>query len=262
MRFLSILSETCQQQSSSTALEFASLASKVVEPLVKTEFINHSNSIEAVQFGSSLLFPNPLPRRIYEHILCGYVNWLQAKYSLPEFVTVEQDDHVVDCGSFVGGFALSAAKIAEVIHVFEPDEQNFTLCSSNLAAYNNVILNNVGLYSNSQEVDFFVSSSSVDHSILTPDKGEVLEKRSIQVTSLFDYFSNCQNYRIDFLKLEAEGVEIEIFEGLKSIKPKKFAIDISPERDGISPYFEFKTKLAEMGYEVRRRKNVLFARKK
>ncbi len=225
-----------------------------------TKFAIHSNFIEAIQSGSSLRFPNPLPRRIYEHILCGYENWLRAKYSLPGFVVVEKGDHVVDCGSFVGGFTLSAAKIAGVVHVFEPEKQNFEICSVNLAGFCNVILNNKGLYSISKELDFFVSSSSVDHSILTPDKGEVLEKRSIQVISLFDYFSSLEEDRLDFLKLEAEGVEIEIFEGLGGLKPRKLAIDISPERDGISPYAEFKSKLTKIGYEVRRRKNVLFAR--
>jgi hypothetical protein len=62
------------------------------------------------------------------------------------------------------------------------------------------------------------------------------------------------------VKIEAEGVELEVFDGLESIRPRKLAIDVSPERDGESPAEEFKSRLAKINYEFRHRGHVLFAR--
>jgi hypothetical protein len=64
------------------------------------------------------------------------------------------------------------------------------------------------------------------------------------------------------VKIEAEGVELEVFEGLEAIRPRKLAIDVSPERDGESPAAEFRIRLARMNYEFRQRANVLFARQR
>jgi len=64
---------------------------------------------------------------------------------------------------------------------------------------------------------------------------------------------------LDFVKLEAEGVEIEVFEGLGELKPRKFAIDVSPERNGESPGPELTVRLEELGYNTHQRGHVLFA---
>ena len=66
--------------------------------------------------------------------------------------------------------------------------------------------------------------------------------------------------RIDFVKVEAEGVEVEVFEGLGELKARKLAIDVSPERNGLSPAEDFWNILRDLGYEIQQRRNVLFAR--
>lgn len=40
---------------------------------------------------------------------------------------------------------------------------------------------------------------------------------------------------VDFFKIEAQGVELEVFEGLGEVNPHRFAIDVSPEREGKGP---------------------------
>lgn len=60
--------------------------------------------------------------------------------------------------------------------------------------------------------------------------------------------------------IEAEGVELEVFDGLGAILPRKFAIDVSPERNGESPADEFLERFARMGYATRQRGHALFAR--
>jgi hypothetical protein len=64
----------------------------------------------------------------------------------------------------------------------------------------------------------------------------------------------------DSVKIEAEGVELEVFGGLDDLRPRKLSIDVSPERNGESPANEFRERLAPMGYEIRQRAHAMFAK--
>lgn len=228
--------------------------------LVSAGIIEQGDFTVITQEDQQIFFPNPLPTIKLEHIVCGYVEWLRRKYSLPGFVEVEAGDCVIDCGAFVGGFAMGAATVAASIHAFEPEKANFECLKRNLhSAENSACLNN-GLYSHSGTMTLNISSSAVEHSLLAPDNSDVLERVEISVLGLADYCSQVGLKQIDFLKLEAEGVEPEIYEGLGNMRPRKLAIDVSPERDGASPEPFFQDILSRHGYITQRRANVLFAR--
>jgi FkbM family methyltransferase len=234
--------------------------SRAVKGLEPTAFAEKPNMILARQRGREIAFPRPVPMVKLSHIVFGYEQWLERKYCLPGFVSVEPGDVVIDCGAYVGGFSLSASKIAKEVHLFEPEEANFACVEFNFKDVNNCVLNMAGLYNKSQTMTLNISASSVEHSLLAPDDGVTIARREIPVVSLYDY---CQSRRIetlDFAKIEAEGVELEVFEGLEAIRPRKLAIDVSPERDGESPAEEFKIRLARINYEFRQRGHVLFAR--
>jgi len=226
----------------------------------RVDFTLEETVLLAHQEGQTIAFPRPLPIVKFSHLLCGYEHWLERKYSLPGFLTVEDNDVVIDCGAYVGGFSLSASKRARSLHAFEPETENFACLTANLSGRQNVILNQVGLYSASQTMDLNISRSGVEHSLLTPDDGEVIERRPIEVISLKDYCIANKISVIDFLKLEAEGVELEIFEGLGHLRPRKIAIDVSPEREGKSPANDFLRQLGLLGYEIRQRGHVMFAK--
>lgn len=228
--------------------------------LISTEIVEQGEFIVVAQEGQQIFFPNPLPTIKLEHTVCGYVEWLRRKYSLPGFVEVEAGDCVIDCGAFIGGFAIGAATVAASVHAFEPDKANFNCLKRNLQNAKNATCMNNGLYSYSDTMTLNISSSAVEHSLLIPDDGDVLEQVEIDVLSLSDYAVQAGLKQIDFLKLEAEGVEPEIYKGLGKMRPRKLAIDISPERDGASPEPFFQDVLSRHGYVTHRRANVLFAR--
>jgi len=191
----------------------------------------------------------------------GYEEWLRRKYCLPGFVEVQEGDVVVDCGAYVGGFSLSAARVAGRLHAFEPDKENAACARRNLAGFPHVQVVECGLYNRSDEMILNRSASSVEHSLLQPDDGIIVESRPIKVLSLADYARAEGVGGYDFVKIEAEGVELEVFDGLENIRPRQLAIDVSPERNGTSPAEEFRLRLEPLGYEVRQRKHVLFARR-
>jgi hypothetical protein len=52
-----------------------------------------------------------------------------------------------------------------------------------------------------------------------------------------------------FLKIEAEGFEIEVIQGFGSFRPQVISVDVSPERFGESPLSSIQKSLTEMGYK-------------
>ncbi len=235
------------------------LLTSVHPEMVPTMFEIAGEQVLAHQREGIIAFPRPLPLIKYAHISCGYEEWLEHKYALPGFVEVEPGDVVIDCGAYVGGFSISAVKKARAVHLFEPDLANFECVTRNLGPYGTAHCSQAGLYDRDDEMLLNISASSVEHSFLTPDDGEVLRQQSVRVQRLDTYCREHGISELDFLKIEAEGVELEVFGGLGAIRVRKFAIDVSPERDGESPAEEFTARLTAMGYEIRQRGHVLFA---
>jgi FkbM family methyltransferase len=235
--------------------------SSILPGMTTTSFRLADGMVIAGQGGREIAFPDPLPMIKYSHIVFGYEQWLLRKYCLPGFVEVEAGDIVVDCGGFVGGFSLSAAKVASQVHIFEPEHLNFRCIKQNFAGIGNVVMNQAGLYSETRTMRLNISTSGVEHSLLAPDDGVVVQVKEIQVIALRDYLLSRNLPRFDFVKIEAEGVELEVFDGLRDCLPRKLAIDVSPERDGQSPFEAFRSKLSQLGYEMQLRGHVLFARR-
>lgn len=241
-------------------LELYSALSQSVPSLTPSAYRVEKDVVIVCQNGAELTFPRPVPLVKLALISFGYEQWLQRKYSLPGFVEVRPGDIVVDCGAYVGGFALSAAKIASSVYAFEPDIRNANCAKRNLRHLDNAHVLECGLYDRSDEMILNVSSSSVEHSLLQPDDDVIVEERRIPVVSLIDYAAANDIPRFDFVKIEAEGVELEVFAGLGDMRPAQLAIDVSPERNKTSPATEFKALLEPLGYEVRQRGQVMFAR--
>jgi len=186
---------------------------------------------------------------------------LERKYSLPGFITVEKDDIVFDCGSYVGGFSLHASRMAKMIYCFEPSKENYECIKRNFKDSSNIAVFPIGLYNTDEILEFNISASSVEHSFLPPDDGQIIGIDKVPVKRIDTICKENNIKEIDFLKIEAEGVEIEVFEGLGNFRPKKIAIDVSPERNGKSPVDFFIKKLPKLGYLIKLRGNVLFARR-
>lgn len=228
--------------------------------LVPTVFSVDEGMVIAHQRGTEIAFPDPLPLIKFSHIVCGYEEWLRRKYCLPGFVELEPGDVVVDCGAYVGGFALSAARIAAQVHLFEPDAVNFACALRNHKNNLNVVGNCLGLHMETAVLAFNISSSSVEHSFLMPDDGPPVRVDQVQAIRLDHYWVARNLPRPDFVKIEAEGIELEVLDGLGAIRPAKMTIDVSPERNGESPAEELRSRLEALGYIVRQRGHVMFAR--
>ena len=186
----------------------------------------------------------------------GYLQHLSSKYTTADF-GVDPDDIVIDCGAFVGGFSIAAAKLfgATTVFAVEPTPLSRECLRLNSAFYDvvdNITILPLGLSNKSGELALNLSKSGCDNSFLVPDSGATGEKIMIK-TITFDQLLRDLDIAEDakiFFKVEAEGMEPEIIKGIGSRKPQKLVIDITPERDGISPINELVPILKGLGYKI------------
>jgi FkbM family methyltransferase len=184
----------------------------------------------------------------------GLSNWLLKKYTMDD-IQMKETDTVIDCGAFVGGFTIAAAKIGvQKIYSIDPSTKNFKCLELNIDHYNykeKVSTLNMGLNSEEGELKLNLSKSGCDDSFLEPDEGALNTYETVKVTTLCKLI---EKFNIDtnslYLKVEAEGLEPEIIYGLGEYRPRVITVDISPERDGKSPKEEIETHLKGLGYKV------------
>lgn len=227
----------------------------------KIKIIHNEDSVKIknVDTGENYYFPES--PWIYEAELVekGYSDHLKNKYSLSDFVFVEQGDIVIDVGAFIGGFSLAIAEKASVIHSIEPSPESFEALKQNTAGNENISIHNVAATSQNSTLKFEQGVNPTDGSIISADHGG-LETISVPGVRL-DCYDEIPK-EIDFLKIEAEGAEPEVLNGIDNISVKKVAVDCSPERNGESPIQQVQGILQNKGYRTQTVDNMVFARLK
>jgi len=172
-----------------------------------------------------------------------------------DFVPITKDSIVVDVGAHIGSFSLIAARSAERVLAYEPEPMNYQMLKKNveLNHLKNLTIFEMAVFGSSgyQDICAFVDGSTGSHSLYKKDSNHMIKKQ-VQTISLEDIIKRGDLLRIDFLKLDCEGAEHDIFRKMsfdtatqiRSIAmeahrvPQEFSIDI-PAR------------LKELGFEVR-----------
>ena len=116
-------------------------------------------------------------------------------------------DIFLDCGANVGDLKIwfDLHKININYVGFEPSPVEFCCLKENVLPST---VHNIGLWNTTGELEFFISSQGADSSLIEPLSFD--DKTKVPVDRLESYVSS----KIKLLKLEAEGAEPEILEGL------------------------------------------------
>ena len=199
-----------------------------------------------------------------------YVNGLKyrseqiSKEYLLKNIKFDDNDIIIDCGANNGDLYLCFDKKIEYYGI-EPSPIVFSNLQNNIK---NQTLINKALWKNQQkEIDFYLLDSSGDSSIFEIEN--YTKKITIETITL-DNLIDKINKRIKLVKLEAEGSEPEILEGLnKHLNLVEFiTIDVGFERglnqeQTLVPCLKYLTKLnfELIDFEARGRVTVLFKNK-
>jgi FkbM family methyltransferase len=184
-------------------------------------------------------------------------NHLMRVYNKNCFVEVEEDDTVFDIGAYLGGFTVPASKKAEQVLAIDPNSKISDSLRFNTSELDNVeIIEKAVWKENKGEIEINKSLFPNDNSVLEPDEKELEESFKVEAKTISKIGEENNVETIDFLKVEAEGVEPEIVKNAveSDIHIKKFAVDTTAERNGEAPTDQIKTILKESGYKVKTNK--------
>ena len=127
---------------------------------------------------------------------------------------------VVDGGAHIGYYTLLAARQVGPdgnVYAFEPDPKNFAGLRENIALnqFSQVDVEQLGLSDSVGSAELFQHSSfSGAHSMFRGWPGVTEQSLGIQTTSLDAYFQKRGWPRVDFVKLDIEGAESAVIEGM------------------------------------------------
>ena len=153
----------------------------------------------------------------------------------PEGFEIEKGDLVVDVGAHVGMFSIYASKLALKVYSVEPLAENFEFLKENININKaeNIYPFNVAMSGKTGDAEIFINSSSFAHSFYVQDG--VQKKIKVPTVSLEDFVVSNNINKIDFLKMDCEGAEYDIFfncpkEILKKIRKISMEChDINPQ---------------------------------
>lgn len=139
-------------------------------------------------------------------------------YTPPHFPAIQDHDVVVDLGANIGLFALYAASIAPTVrvHAFEPAASSFAMLQQNVALnkLSNIRCYRCAVSGRTGKSALYITnvSSTQDTMIMTrvPVQG-LKETEDIDCLSLDDLFPRCKIEHCNFLKVDVEGSEFNIF---------------------------------------------------
>ena len=142
----------------------------------------------------------------YKYGMEARARYLGDVYNLDK-IGFRNGDTVIDCGANIGDlnlwFDLEGLKINYI--GFEPSPVEFECLKKNFPSGE---MHNVGLWTEEGELEFFVNSHLADSSLIEPKRWN--KKIKVRVSRLENYISD----KVKLLKLEAEGAEPEILQGL------------------------------------------------
>ena len=167
-------------------------------------------------------------------------------------------DTVFDCGAWIGHFTLMASRLVGkngIVYSFEPQEEIFNVLKKRIKRRNikNVIPIHCALYSHKSTMSVEKETSSADFSIVDIKNGKLSNPVTINLIDLDSFVKEFKITRLNFIKMDIEGAEIDALKGaknvLKNLSPN-IAIASYHMREGAQTAKWLEHFLNEQGYKT------------
>lgn len=198
-------------------------------------------------------FDNGIEIKSYDNPYGDDIKYLNKGY-LKNY-KLKEGDIVVDAGAYTGMFSIYAAKIVGSfgkIIAFEPDPINFEKLKKNilLNRLENIIPINKGLWSKNTILEFNVTGKG-SSSVVEKKNSPVKTITKISVIRLDDELKKVGINKVNFVKMDIEGAEVEAIKGCSEIlKTNNINLAIASYHivNGTETHFELEKLLLENGY--------------
>lgn len=163
---------------------------------------------------------------IYQGDFNTFIDWstyYYGAYSESELICMKEilfsvkESVVLDIGANIGHHSLYASSVASVVHAFEPYEPVFQKLKEKIIRNNlkNLYLHEVGV-GDSNEIKIFYPPAG--HNTGTGSfvsKEETNECVELKIVRLDDYIKKLKLDKIDFIKMDIEGYEVNALKGMQ-----------------------------------------------
>ena len=130
-----------------------------------------------------------------------------------------EGDVVLDIGAYVGMFTVKAARLVGTtgkVIAIEPSPENYELLARNCEELHNVILVKKAVMSTNGMGRLYYSKSAAANSLVTRWKEYV----EVQTITLDDLVEELGLDKVDIIKVDAEGAEIDVLKGARKVLAK------------------------------------------
>ncbi len=139
---------------------------------------------------------------------------------------IRNDDVVIDIGANIGWFTTQFADEGKQCHAFEPNPHVFNKLKKNCelnGIEKKCILNNCAVGKNTGKIKFF-TFKNLHHGLcsISDFNREDKEEINVNITTLYGYLAKNNISKIDLIKVDVEGAELDVLEGFAPLFKKKY----------------------------------------
>lgn len=166
----------------------------------------------------------------------------------------KKDLTIFDLGGNIGLFSMYASQFAKEIFTFEPSKETFELLQKNIRenGFDNVRLYQKAIHTEDEKIKFYHNSNTTMNSTMEVVEDKSQEVEEVEGIRLDTFIKQEKIEKIDFMKMDLEGVENEIIgsKSFENIVPILDAMVVELHSWGGYNYQQTVTTLRDYGFQI------------
>jgi len=132
---------------------------------------------------------------------------------------IKKDSIIIDIGANIGLHSIYFSQFASegLVISFEPARDTFNMLLRNILDSDNILPINAGVSDRTNIADFYVASDNAYSSLKDTKRKDIVKRQRILCFKLDDLFEKLQLERIDFIKIDVEGLEQNVLQGMRGV---------------------------------------------